>query len=341
MNCRSLAPLLALLAAACTKPPAAAPPRLHKQTRFALGPVAVSIQAVSARTKQADRAIDAAFAAIAQVNNLASSYLPQSEISRFNTSRDGAVHLSAQTVAILRRAHEISELTGGAFDVTAAPLIRLWKQTIESQQPPDAAQLDAAKKLVGYKALVLGPNSVKANTPGMHIDLGGIAKGYAIDQAVDALKANGIANALVDAGGDGYALGTRPDGTPWRLGVQDPDKPKETARLGGLVLVLSHTAYATSGDYQQFVEIDGVRYAHIIDPRTGRPARKAASVTVIAPDCTTADALATAVSVLGVEPGLALINKLPRVECMILTRDGAGGLKIDTSTGFQRHVQPE
>jgi thiamine biosynthesis lipoprotein len=170
----------------------------------------------------------------------------------------------------------------------------------------------------------------------MRVDLGGIAKGHAVDRAIAALKDVGVKNALVDAGGDGYALGTRLDGTPWRVGVQDPDRPGDRRQLKA-ILTLSNVAYATSGDYQQYVEIGGERYAHIIDPRTGQPARLAASVTVIAPDCTTADALATAVSVLGPDAGIKLVEGLPGVECLVITRD-ADGLKRSASSGFGAFV---
>ena len=315
-----------------------------------LGPVPVTIQVVASSEEKAQEAIAAAFAAITQANNLFSSYVPQSEVSRLNRSGGRECHVSSQTAELLACAVEMSELTGGAFDITAGPLIKLWKKTIkaaelhrelsgtkvEVPEPtlPSTEDLDAARKLVGYKRLTLGPNSATFETPGMTVDLGGIAKGYAVDRAIGALKAKGIRHALVDAGGDGYALGSRPGGKPWRIGVQKPDN--ETGEHFSGVLELSDTAYATSGDYEQYAEIGGVRYAHIIDPRTGQPAQVAVSVTVIAPDCTTADALATGISVLGPADGIAVAEKVKGVECMVLSRQGTD-LKTAVSTGFRKY----
>ena len=315
-----------------------------------LGPVTVTVHVVAAGEARADRAFAAAFAAISQVNNLLSSHVSRSEVSRLNASGGRECHVSGQTAFVLRRAAEISELSGGAFDVTAGPLIKLWKQTIadaelfkvgETDKPPslpDEEKVEAAMKLTGRKNLVLGENTAKLAIEGMNVDLGGIAKGYAVDKAVEALRAAGVNGALVDAGGDGRALGTQADGTPWRVAVQDPNRQTGKA-LSVRPLILSDMAYATSGDYEQYAEVGGVRYAHIVDPRTGRPARAAASVTVIALDCTTADALATAVSVLGADEGIKLVAAMPGVECMVITRDGEK-LNVAKSPGFDEFCEP-
>ncbi|MFO7897775.1 MAG: FAD:protein FMN transferase [Planctomycetota bacterium] len=314
--------------------------KLYRQTFPAmLGPVGVDIQVVADSTARADRAAGAAAAAISQVNNLLSAHLATSEIARINRHSGGTVHASGQTVEVLRRAVEISELTGGAFDVTVGPLIRIWKPAIDDGKLPDPAHVARARRLVGYEKLALGENSVTLTEEGMAVDLGGIAKGYAVDQAVEALRLNGIRNALVDAGGDGYALGTKPDGSPWGVAVQHPRA--EGREPLPVLLLLSDKAYATSGDYarSQYTEIDGERYAHIIDPRTGRPARKAASVTVVAPDCTTADALATAISVMGPDAGVRLVDSLDGVECLVITvADGA--LHTRASSGFDALTAP-
>jgi thiamine biosynthesis lipoprotein len=163
------------------------------------------------------------------------------------------------------------------------------------------------------------------------IDLGGIAKGFAVDQAVKALREHGITSALIDAGGDGYAMGSRPDGKPWGVGVQNPRGP--AGEILDLVLELRDRGYATSGDYQQYTEIDGVRYAHIVDPRTGRATQLAASVTIIAADCTAADALATGVTVLGPEQGAKAAEAMKGVEAMIIAAKGKQ-LSIVKSKGF-------
>jgi len=326
---RAILILPALAALGCDRPQ-----RLYTKTRLALGPVRVELQVIATSKDQAQQAIGEAFAAVSQVNNLLGLHVVQSEISKLNASSGQECHISPQTASVLRRAIEISELTGGAFDVTAGPLIKIWKRTIETGKLPKKEEVAAAKKLVGYKHLILGPTWAKLAVKGMNVDLGAIAKGHAVDKAIEALKANGIENALVDAGGDGYALGTRIDGTPWRLGIQDPNT-KELKRLRDVIPWLSNMGYATSGDYRQYTDIGGVRYAHIVDPRTGQPARAAASVTVIAPDCTTADALATAVSVLGPDEGVKLIDEADGVECVIITR-GPDGLVRRTSRGFKK-----
>ena len=308
-------------------------PGVYTETRFVLGPVAASIKVVTDDKVRAGQAIDDAFAAITQANNLFSSYVAQSEVSQLNAAGGKPCHVSAQTLAVLKRSVEVSELSGGAFDITAGPLIKLWKRSIKSGALPADAELAATRKLVGYKRLALDAEGPGARLePGMSVDLGGIAKGFAVDRAVAALRAAGTRSGIVDAGGDGYAMGTRPDGTPWRVGIQNP-RAVPGNRLPQ-VLLLTNQAYATSGDYEQYTEIDGVRYSHIIDPRIGRPARTAASVTVVAPDCTTTDALATAVSVLGPKDGIALVEKLKNVECLIIT-EGADGIEAKASSGFR------
>jgi FAD:protein FMN transferase len=308
-------------------------PGVHTETRFVFGPVTASIKVVEKDKDRATRAIDNAFAAIAQANNLFSTYVAKSEVSQLNAAGGKPCHVSSQTLAVLKRSVEVAELSGGAFDVTAGPLIKLWKRSIKSGALPADAELAAARKLVGYKQLVLDADGPCARLgAGMSVDLGGIAKGFAVDRAVDALRAAGVRSGIVDAGGDGYAMGTRPGGTPWRVGIQNP-RAVPGDRLPQ-VLLLTDQAYATSGDYEQYTEIGGVRYSHIVDPRTGRPARAAASVTIVAPDCTTADALATAVSVLGPKDGIALVEKLKNVECLIIT-EGAGGIEAKASSGFR------
>jgi FAD:protein FMN transferase len=337
-RCSCLLLLALLLSAGCDRPAQDAPRQasqatVHTETRYVFGPVAASIQVVAADAEQAGPALDAAFAALTQANNLFSSHLPTSEISRLNAAEGEPRHLSAQTLALLGRALELGEQTGGAFDITAGPLIRLWKAAIRSGKLPSEADREAARKRVGYHQVALDRAASRARlVPGMSLDLGGIAKGFAVDAAVAALRGRHLSGGIVDAGGDGYAMGTRPDGAPWRIGIQHP-RSVPGNRLPE-VLLLSDRAYATSGDYEQYTEIDGVRYHHVIDPRTGEPAHTAVSVTVVASDCTTADALATALLVLGPEDGIALVETLRDVECMIV-REGQDGLAVAFSSGFR------
>ena len=323
---RKLALFFLLLALGC---------RENYRATGELGPIQIHIQVVARSERAAREAIAAAFAEIQQVNNLVSYYLESSEISRLNAAPAGErVHLSQTTLDVLRRAQEISELAGGSFDITAAPLIKLWKQTIATGELPDAAALESARDAVGYTKLELGDTWAMKTADGVRVDLGGIAKGFAVDRAIAALKRKGITGALVAIAGDGYALGNQANGRAWRIGIRNPSALEE--RIGD-VLELSDKAYSTSGDYEQYIEIGGVRYAHIIDPRTGQPAHQAASVTIIADDSATADSLATAVSVLGARDGLAAIAKVNGAAGLIITRTEEG-LNFTKSPAFDRHV---
>lgn len=297
--------------------------KAYRESRIALGPVSVEIILAARTNGGAREAMDAAFAEITRINDLMSAHMTKSDIGRLNNSNGEEVEVSPETAEVLRRAIEISELTGGAFDVTAGTIIRLWKDAIKSGALPEPAKLEEARALTGYRGIIINGNRVRFAKPGMSVDLGGIAKGYAVDRAVVVLKAHGIRQALVDAGGDGFALGTAPNGKPWMLGIQDPDSEKDEA-VQGRRLALVDRGYATSGDYRQFTVINGERYSHIVDPRTGATAKKSASVTVVAPDATTADAMATAISVLGESESLKVLKKMPGVECLIITRGEAG-----------------
>ena len=296
----------------------AAAPALYRYYLSAmLGPVAVEVQMITTTDARARRAVQAGSAEVSKIHNLLSRYLEASEVSRINRESGRETHASAQTVEVVRRAIEIARLTDGAFDITVGPLVALWRDAIRSGELPDPEELERARGLVGYQQITVGDNSVTLEKPGMSIDLGGIAKGYAVDRVVRALRDTGIEDALVDAGGDGYAMGLNAQAEPWRIGLEHP-RQEGRAPLG-IVLRLSDRAYATSGDYRQYTEIDGERYSHIIDPRTGRPAREAASATVVAPDCMTADALATALLVMPPEAGVELVDSLEDVECLIIT----------------------
>ena len=309
--------------------------RENYQATGALGPIQINIQVVARSERQAREAMAAAFAEIQRINNLVSYYLPESEISRLNAAPAGEqVHLSRITLDALRRAKEISGLTGGAFDVTAAPLIKLWKQAISTGELPDEAALAAAREKVGYAKLELGDTWARKTADGVAVDLGGIAKGFAVDRAIAALKKAGITDALVSIAGDGYALGHQAKGRPWRIGIRNPSALDE--RIPD-VLDLSNKGYSTTGDYEQYVEIGGMRYAHIVDPRTGQPERQAASVTIVADDSTTADSLATGVSVLGTDEGLQAIAKVPGAAGLIITRTD-DGLNLIKSPSFDSHV---
>jgi len=277
---------------------------------------------------QAQACLDAAFAVQNQIDQTMSTYKPDSELSRVNREAyDHPVAVGDPTWTVLQKAREVGALSGGAFDVTVGPEGDLWKAAGEANELPSAAALAQARAKVGWSKLLLDPRekTVRFSVPGMKIDLGGIAKGYAIDQSVAALQSHGALGAMVDIGGDIRCFGRVPPGqTTWKIGIQDP-KHLDTSAEQQVLLTLNilDKAVATSGHYRRFALIDGQRVSHIIDPQQGTGSDRLASVTILANEAMTADALATAVSVMGREKGLALIESLPDTEAVILSRDAS------------------
>ena len=271
----------------------------------------------------ANRGSQAAYARIAELNSLLSDYDTQSELVRLCSQAPTAesVPVSPELWHVLSRSQSLAERTGGAFDVTVGPFVRLWRRARRSGKMPSEERLQQARQAVGFKWLLLEPSGgVQLLRPGMRLDLGGIAKGYAADEALAVLQAHGIRSALIDASGDIVLGEAPPDGKGWQIGVVPlTDNDSEPSRF----LNLSHRAVATSGDAWQFIEIDGTRYSHIVDPRTGLGLAERSSVTIVAPDGITADSLATAVSVLGPVEGLELIETMPHAEgVVVVARDG-------------------
>jgi thiamine biosynthesis lipoprotein len=335
MRARRLTALLLstwLLAAGCERPGLFR----AKNSREVMATLA-ELTATAPDQATAQRAVEAGYARLADVNRLMSDYVSDSEIGRLNSLEAGqGMVVSPETFFCLEQAARVSELSGGAFDATCRPLVWLWKQAGKENKLPDEESLRQTLTRVGWQKLKLD-STTRRVTPmvsGMQIDLGGVAKGYALDLAAQAMRDAGAVGVLVDVGGDVLAVGTQPNGEPWRIGVRDPFQP-------GLfcTLALADRAVATSGVQQRFTEIEGKRYSHIVDPRTGRPAEQAPSVTVIGPDGITADAWATAFSVLSVEEGLALLDReqLPGIEVMWICRD-SGGPVVRQTPGFERYV---
>jgi thiamine biosynthesis lipoprotein len=257
----------------------------------------------------AERASRAAFRRVAELNGIMSDYLPESELMRLCAKAGGpAVPVSPDLFAVLARAAEVSRLSDGAFDVTVGPVVRLWRRARRTQLMPPADQLAAARALVGQSLVTLDPvaRTVKLAKPGMQLDLGGIAKGYAAEAAQAVLKQHGVTRALVAAGGDIAVSGPPPGAPAWRVGIAAA--PGDDAE--GPVLHLRDAAVSTAGDREQYAEIGGKRYAHIIDPRTGLGLTDTWQVTVVADNDTTADAWDTALVVLGPERGLKAIEGL-------------------------------
>jgi FAD:protein FMN transferase len=263
---------------------------------------------------------DAAFARIADLNAKLSDYDLESELSKLSrTSGVGHfVPVSDDLWRVLEASQHWANRTGGAFDITVGPVVNLWRHARRMQQLPRPDRLSEMRARVGYTNLVLDPKNRSAllRVPEMRLDLGGIAKGFAADEALKTLREQGVARALVAAAGD-IALGDPPPGSPgWKVEVDSGD-----TNAPSKVLLLSRAGVSTSGDLFQFLEIDGVRYSHIVDPHTGLGLTNSAVVAVIAPNGMTADALATAVSVLGPTEGLRLIKSTPRTAVRIVSED--------------------
>ncbi|VAW80591.1 FAD:protein FMN transferase, partial [hydrothermal vent metagenome] len=208
-------------------------------------------------------------------------------------------------------------LTGGAFDITFASVGFLYDYRAGVR--PDSQQRDQATALINYRNLQLDKvhHTIRYSLPGVRIDLGGIAKGHAVDRSIALLQALGIEQALVTAGGDSRTIGER-WGRPWSIGVRHPDDADKLVA----VIPLQDVAVSTSGDYQRYFDEDGIRYHHIIDPASGDSARELRSVTIIGPDATTTDALSTSVFILGVQKGLGLVNQLPGVDAILVDAQG-------------------
>jgi len=268
-------------------------------------------------TSDDPRAAKIVFAEIKRLDGLLSKFNPQSEVYKLN--RLGNLKVSFNTLAVIKKSQKFNQQSGGAFDVTVAPLVDIWKQAISTKVMPTPQQVAVAKWLTGNKKMVIDErnSTVKFIRKGMQIDLGGIAKGYAVDCAVAKLREAGIKSCLVNAGGNMYALGKK-DQRPWKIGIKHPRKKGKMAGY----LLLENRAVATSGDYEQYFEIQGRRLSHIIDPKTGYPADNGiVSVTVVSDDATTCDALGTAVFVLGKEKGQKLINGYKDTQVIILTTE--------------------
>jgi thiamine biosynthesis lipoprotein len=268
----------------------------------------------------ARRASGAAFDRVRQLDAALSDYDPESELMRLCDRAGGPpVPVSDDLFRVMARALEMAERSRGAFDPTVNPVVRLWRRARRERKLPAAEALERARALVDYRNVRLDPGArtIALLKPGVKLDLGGIAKGFAVDEALAVLKRHGVERALAAAAGDIAVSGPPPGRAGWSIAL---------APLGGdggrpeRFVTLRDAAVSTSGDAERFVEIDGTRYSHIVDPRTGLGVVDRAGVTVIAPDATTADSLATAVYVLGPTRGLALVDRTPGAAALIVRR---------------------
>lgn len=294
----------------------------------------VEISVVSHDPRLASAALQAAFDEMARLEAMMSAFRDDSELSQLN--REGSsrpVRVSPELFQVIQMSMALSRTTGGAFDITVGPLMKLWRSYARDKRLPSAVAMQEVLPRVGYGHVILSPEerTVSFAVSGMALDLGGIAKGYAIDRAVAVLKERGIPAALVNAGGDVFAYGRKPGNQPWLVGLRHPRNPQELLAA----FPLTDKAVVTSGDYERYFLVDGKRYSHIVDPRSGVSARKTASVTVVASSAAYADALATGILVLGAEEGLALVESLPGVQAAVVTEGEPDALILKVSNGFR------
>lgn len=279
----------------------------------------VRVELWSAQADRAQAAIAAVMAEMRRIEAKMSVHRPDSWLSRIN--REAAqqpVPLDDELYTLLARALDLSRLSQGAFDISFASAGALYNY--RTGVAPAEAELAPARAAIGHQHLRLDPQarSLRFARPGMRIDLGGLAKGHAVDRAVQLLRQHGIEHAMVSAGGDSHLLGDR-RGRPWHIAVRDPRQ----AGAHVAVLPLQDVAISTSGDYERYFERDGQRHHHVLDPRTGRAAAQVRSVTIVADDGLSAEGLSKAVFVLGAQAGLALVNRLPGVDAVVVDAQGA------------------
>jgi FAD:protein FMN transferase len=294
-------------------------------TRIAMGTV-VTVTVFGGGGKATD-AVEAAFREVARVESLTTTYSPSSVVSKLNAASAAAsagAAVAHKTVAratdrdvfaIVATSLDVSEASSGAFDITIEPLTRLWRFDVTDFKLPPADSIDAALPRIDYHLVHLDIDSGEISlAEGAEINLDGVAKGYAVDRSLDVLRGMGVTRAIVDAGGDLGFVGSPPGASLWKVGIKHP-------RTDGLlgVIEVSGGGVATSGDYQRFRILDGMRHHHILDPSNGYPARGVLSVTVTAANTVVADALATAVFVMGPERGMAMVENMPGVEAVIVT----------------------
>jgi FAD:protein FMN transferase len=303
----------------------------HQRDDAIMG-TAIHTELWAERRSDAAAALEAVTAEMHRIDRLYSPHKPDSELSRINRdAARGPVRVSDETYALLARAQAFAELSSGAFDISYAAVGRLYDY--RRGIAPDPGRLAAARACVDWRGIVLDPvaRTVRFEREGMCIDLGGFAKGHAVDGATARLRTLGIRHAYVSAGGDSRVIGDR-RGRPWSVAIRHPRQAEGVAAL----LPLEDCAVSTSGDYERYFERGGVRHHHLIDPATGRSPQAVHSVTVIADDGLTAEALSKTLFVLGVERGMAVLAQVPGTDAVVIDAQG----QLHFSAGLQAQ-QPE
>ncbi|TKB64295.1 MAG: FAD:protein FMN transferase [Nitrospira sp.] len=317
-----------VLVAACVAVPPASQSIVSKRTQMHMGTL-VTVTAVASDKSIGDQAMQVAFDEIKRLEQVLSTWRPDSELSRVNSEAGRQpVQVSPETLELIVRSLDIAQLTGGGFNIALGPAVDAWSVT-ERQHIPDERELQRLKPLVDWTRIQVNKEARTIYLPhtGMRIDVGGIGKGYAADRAVAEMKRVGVMGGVVALSGDIKAFGVLPDRKGFLVGIKHPRREDELIAM----IDLNNEAISTAGDYERFFERDGVRYHHILDPHTLQPTRTCQSVTVIAKEGTVADGLDTGIFVLGPEQGMALVERLPGVEAIIIDQEG----KITVSSGLR------
>lgn len=284
---------------------------LHRKTEFLMGTF-VEVRSLDPRASQI------VFEEFRKLDKIFNAFNRDSELSRLNTNSSAVV--SEPLFAVLKQSLAFTQASAGAFDVSVGPVGRIWKKSIVQKTMPNPLEWEEARSLTGADNIYLdeATREVRLLKAGMMLDLGGIAKGFALDCAVQKLRKAGVTSALINAGGNVYGLGTN-RGKPWRVGIQDPFHVNKVLKD----IELTDMSVSTSGDYQQYFELNGKKFSHIIDPRTGYPAESGVvSATLASKDAAAADALSTACVVLGLEKSRLLLAQYPEIQAYVITKDG-------------------
>ena len=328
--------IIAAASLACSRHPSPPPPaaQLIERTHQTMG-TEVRVTVWASDVARVETATAAVFNEFDRLDAMMSVWKEGSDIVRLNAEAgERAVPVAAETREVLHIANQISEQTGGRFDVTFAALSGLWKFDYQDKDNsvPDRKEIAKRLPLINYRDLELDDHAGTAELKrkGMRVNLGGIGKGYAVDRAVDILRRSHLRNFMIQAGGDMYVAGMR-DGRPWRLGIRDPRGPADKIFAA---LDLTDSTFSTSGDYERFFMKDGRRYHHIIDLTTGEPARLSRSVTLVTERAVIADALAKGVFILGPDAGMALIERTPGVQGVIVSAKN----EVSISSGLRQRL---
>ncbi len=295
------------------------------------------ITAIAADKKTAQSSIDAAFKEIYRLEKLMNRYDPNSQLSRVNQlAAKEPVKIDKDLFNIIKQSICYNKITDGAFDITVGPLVDMWKRCAEANSMPTEKQLAEVKKRIGCDKLILDANdfSVQFTVPGVSLDLGAIAKGFAADKAVKEMKKGGVVGGLVDIGGQIGCFGTTEKNGKWIVGIRNPAKSENNQIAAKLAL--SDMAVSTSGNYERFYKIGGRRFSHIFNPATEKSVEQLVSVTIITVNGTQADALSTAVTVLGAQKGLELIEKIDNAEAILIGADNKNTLI--KSSGAEKYI---